>query len=312
MLRKLVVIFCLISLFGIIAEIAVRCSASLSKKVSAGIFSLNKNTDIVEAKVLGYTFETHRVRNSPTRMSYFYAVSYDYRNEQYFADVETVNEADGDYKDYLPLPEKINILIDADNPANSIYPQNYHSTSAGFWSAQLLFIVLLMLALSDAKDISLRQQLGIWKESKGFAKKFKFLSIRLFMFAPLLFTINSFRNFASAAHGDSVGNYRLMLTTNSAEKEQDSIPETVEYVRGDVLPNFRDIRPLLLIDKFPSNELADCYAVTGEGEKVQIDFYFNGSQLYVKNAPGKRRFKYLILRTKTAAYFVPLKTIYFR
>lgn len=312
MLRNLIVIFCFISLFGIIAEITVRCSASLSEKVSSGVFSFNKNTDIVEAKVLGYTFETHRVRNSPTRMSYFYAVSYNYRNERYFADIKTVDEAHGDYKDYLPLPEKIGILIDADNPQNSIYPKNYHSTSAGFWFMQLLFISLLILTLFPVKDASVRQQILRWKSSKGFKKKYQFMFLRLLFFAPLLFTINSFRNFASAAHGDSIGNYKLMLVTNSAEKEQESISEIVEYARGDVFFTRRKTEPIVLINKFPSDELTDCYAVNDDGEKVQMDFYFNVSQLYVKNTPDNKPLKYLILQTKAATYFVPLETIYFR
>ncbi len=312
MFRKLIILFCIISLLGIIAEITVRCSVNLSEKVSSGIFSFNKNTETVEAKVLGCTYKFYRNNKSSTRVSHFYAVSYSFQGERYFSQLQTADYANGDYKGCLYLPENINILIDADSPRNGIYPQNYHPMSANFWLVHLLFSGLLILTLFSVEDTSVRQQTLRWKNSKGFKKKYEFVFLRLMIFAPLLITIYNASYYAASAKGNSITNYQLMLITNAAEKEQESMPEAVEYVRGEFLPIFRDIRPLIWIDKFPLGTLTDCYAVTDDGEKVQMDFYFNVRQLYVKNTPDNERLKYLILQTKDATYFVPLETIHFR
>jgi hypothetical protein len=279
-MKKIIATYSIV-IIGLIAfNLIFRFHKSFRENSISYIFSFNKSTQKADAKILGYSFHAHKSQKSSTTFSYDYGLEYSINSKKYFGRYTVVENVDWEYKDYIPLPKSIPILVNKNKPEQFIYLGTHYGKGFLFYFGQLLYLIVSFLLFFHQKEASTKVEIAFTKLKTRINKEHvTALGFLIGVSVPIIIAVFTFLEYKNGKLSDNITGFEIvhknpmppLEISNLKQKELDST--AFIYLNADI-HNLDKLNSIATITGFGDKNVKRCYIITKQGEKIELEFKY--------------------------------------
>lgn len=283
------------------------------------VFSISKETQKVEPKILGYSFkiDKHSSKSSSYDYSYLYGFTYTINNKKYLARTTFAEDETSSYQGYLPL-KNISIIINKNNPAQFIYLNKHTKSRLFFWFAGICYVFYIGFLIYNRNKLQ-------YKDFKPeIDKKNIFGDIIKNIWFAIVFTIPLFliaSKIAKAYNGENAENVtgfsivnKIPFTANQINSSRKYHSDSYDLISHRSLSTYSDdlykLFSIATLKNFSDTTVKECYVFDKKGNKIWLKFKYNKGDLdvYMQDDIDLKTYNIYIIANEKK-YIVPFDLI---